>query len=599
MRKLAPILSVAAIVMLSWEIASAVGPTPVQPGPMAPPAGSVGTIQLAAASVTSPKLATPSGADAGSCGSATQSCVVTENGGGQILAMSSVAIDVPGGDIACPAGQVPVGIDGGVSQCAYPSTMKGAPILIDSLDAGGVTIWNGPDIPVLSSGVSIVNESVAASGISVSDRSGNGIDQNTDGGWTVESEAANITTSGLDGGNLQIRAEGAPNANLCLESGAICTSRAGQNIDLNAATGAYITSGSSGINESSTGAYSMAAAGGTLYDNAGIGIVSVSDGGVSTIRSLSAGSVAGQVVTSPVFGILVSAPLVTGGIVITTAGDGGIQSISNGGGPIKMLETNGAGITIVDLDAGSVVIGVDGGEVDIQYNGITIESVTGLGTSFPNAGYPTAFGTANSSTGSFSFYNASNNNILTFSTGATSTANLGFTWPTADAVSSGQPLQSNGSGAWSFAALNLAGAGVVTGILPAANGGVTSGSLQAIWSPDSISGTPLGDNVNFARPFASVAFAGKARKIACSWAVAGVGAGNVQMSIVDTSGPSTLCSCSYASACTVSINTNEVCDCNSGAMTAGHVYVMQFGSGTTCTVSNPATIECSVELTTP
>lgn len=539
MRKLAPILSVAAIVMLSWRIASAVGPTPVQPGPMAPPAGSVGTIQLADASVTSPKIATPSGADAGSCGSATQSCVVTENGGGQILAMSSVAIDVPGGDIACPAGQVPVGIDGGVSQCAYPSTMKGAPILIDSLDAGGVTIWNGPDIPVLSSGVSIVNESVAASGISVSDRSGNGIDQNTDGGWTVESEAANITTSGFDGGNLQIRAEGAPNANICLESGTICTIRAGQNIDINAATGVHITSGSSGINESSAG------------------------------------------------------------IVITTAGDGGIQSTSSGGGPIRILETKGAGITIVDLDAGSVVIGVDGGEVDIQYNGITIESVTGLGTSFPNAGYPTAFGTANSSTGSFSFYNASNNNVLTFSTGATSTANLGFTWPTADAASSGQPLQSNGSGAWSFAALNLAGAGVVTGILPAANGGVTSGSLQAIWSPDSISGTPLGDNVNFARPFASVAFAGKARKIACSWAVAGVGAGNVQMSIVDTSGPSTLCSCSYASACTVSINTNEVCDCNSGAMTAGHVYVMQFGSGTTCTVSNPATIECSVELTTP
>lgn len=421
MKRLLLLLSLVACVPKPATVTApmALGATPVVPGPIL-----------------------PTGPDAGSCGSPNTSCVVTKNSVGQILAMSSASIDIGPGQIACPMGEVPVGIDGGVSECAFPYAMEGGEIDITTLDggpinitglpgpvqikswdggirlqtncdlvngcgqsltcdgvfiddntscgiellentngdyllltstgitayapSGGTTVWNGGGPPVLSSGgTSIVNAAAVPVGISISDRSGNGIDQNTDGGWTVESETANITTSGLDGGNLQIRAEGAPNTNVCIESGAICTSRAGQNIDLNAATGAYITSGSSGINESSTGAYSMAAAGGTLYDNAGIGIVSVSDGGVSTIRSLSAGSVAGQVVTSPVFGVLVSAPLVTGGIIITTAGDGGVTITSTAAAPI-IVTSDGGPVTIsagTATSPQSVVINTGGGTV--------------------------------------------------------------------------------------------------------------------------------------------------------------------------------------------------------------------------------------------
>ena len=252
--------------------------------------------------------------------------------------------------IMCPGGEVPVGVDGGTSQCAYPSTMKGGPILLDSLDAGGITLWNGTGIPVLSPGIGVVNAASSSGGVSIADESGNGIDQNTDGGWTVEAESANLTTSGEDGGTLQIRAEGAPNANLCLESGAVCTTRAGQNIDMTAATGVHITSGSGGTVETSTGEYVLTSNGVLINDPYGSGVAVESNGNVSVFSD------GGTIVVETTGNTTVYTD--GGNIVLTDLATGDYAEVSGSSG-ITLSDT--AGKNIIETTSATMQLTASGG----------------------------------------------------------------------------------------------------------------------------------------------------------------------------------------------------------------------------------------------
>lgn len=140
----------------------------------------------------------------------------------------------------------------------------------------------------------------------------------------------------------------------------------------------------------------------------------------------------------------------------------------------------------------------------------------------------------------------------------------------------------------------------VSGVLPTANGGLGSGALQSIWTVQAVAA--LANGTSFNPPSRLTTFAGKARRINCSWTTIGItggGTDTVVMKVRDVTGTADLCSCSFGTgSCLVSANTSESCDCNSGAMTAGNTYAVQFSASTNCSV-NPAAITCGIELTSP
>lgn len=129
---------------------------------------------------------------------------------------------------------------------------------------------------------------------------------------------------------------------------------------------------------------------------------------------------------------------------------------------------------------------------------------------------------------------------------------------------------------------------------------VSSGSLAAIWSPSATAA--LADAANFAYPLKLTSFVGKVRRLTCSWLTIGTISGGtdvINMKVRDTTATSDLCNCTFTgAACNVVAGTIETCDCNSGAMTAGDVYTLQFSASTNC-VANPAAVTCSVELVDP
>lgn len=81
--------------------------------------------------------------------------------------------------------------------------------------------------------------------------------------------------------------------------------------------------------------------------------------------------------------------------------------------------------------------------------------------------------------------------------------------------------------------------------------------------------------------------------VSCSWGVAGVGAGNVEIQIYNTTLGSEMCTCTLG-ACTTAINTPMTCSCTFAPSNASdYNYVFRLKGTTGCATSNPGNIFCN------
>ena len=169
------------------------------PGPTYPPDNSVGVTTIKDGGLASYNLAAPTGSAVASCG---PYCDISVNAEGQVIAIADAGA---GQSLACPAGQTWVGIDGGASACAFPYTLNGGYITIDSLDGGAIVVETTGNTTVYTDGGNIELMDLATGDYAVVSASSGIILSDTAGKGIIETTAATLTltaSGGASGINL-------------------------------------------------------------------------------------------------------------------------------------------------------------------------------------------------------------------------------------------------------------------------------------------------------------------------------------------------------------------------------------------------------------